>query len=196
MQLAAVALNGNIYVIGGVNASNQIQNIVEVYDPVANTWSTAASDAYGALPAGGCGRTRMAEFTPLGGSTSSTLDMTGYSSVVEAYNPATNSWATVTPMNTPRVGLAAAASGGRIYAFGGYGRPPGIHGAVSAYCGSLRPGQQHLEQLGIDATMRAMGLAAVPAPPPDLIYLIGGKNESSVPPANNEEYIPSSGTSS
>ncbi len=53
-----------------------------------------------------------------------------YTSVVEVYNPATNSWTTAAPMNTPRVGLAAAVSGGKIYVFGGYGKPPGTRRAT------------------------------------------------------------------
>ncbi len=143
---SAVTLNGKIYVIGGVNASNQIQNIVEVYDPVADSWSTAAS-----MPTA---RSRLAAVTgpdgkiyAIGGSTSSTLDLTGYSSVVEVYTPATDSWTTAAPMNTPRVGLAAAVSGGQIYAFGGYGKPPGYTARYLLHGGSIQSGQQYLEQL-------------------------------------------------
>jgi N-acetylneuraminic acid mutarotase len=41
--------------------------------------------------------------------------------IVEAYNPHTNSWTTVAPMTTPRNGLAAATGpDGRIYAIGGF----------------------------------------------------------------------------
>ena len=190
---AAVTLNGNIYVIGGVNASNQIQNIVEVYNPVANTWSTAAP-----MPTARCRLAAVAgpdgRIYALGGSTSSTLDMTGYSSVVEAYNPVTNSWETVSPMNTPRVGLAAATSGGRIYVFGGYGRPPGY---TARYLLTVEVYDPVSNIWSSSPSMRSAryGLAAV-STSTGLIYLIGGKNESSVLPANNEEYIPSSGTSS
>ena len=190
---SAVTLNGKIYVLGGVNASNQIQNIVELYDPVNNTWSTAAS-----MPTG---RTRLAavagpdgKIYAIGGSTTSTLDQTGYSSVVEVYTPATDSWTTAAPMNTPRVGLAAAVSGGKIYAFGGYGKTTGYSPrylvTVEAYdpvsnTWSTAPSMK-VARYGLAAASTSTGL----------IYIIGGKNESSVLPSNNEEYIPSSGVSS
>jgi N-acetylneuraminic acid mutarotase len=120
---SAVTLNDHIYVIGGVNTSNQLQNIVEVYDPVHDTWSTAAS-----MPTA---RSRLAavagpdgKIYAIGGSTTSTLDLVGYSSVVEVFTPGTNSWTSAASLDTPRVGLAAAVSGGKIYVFGGYGDPP------------------------------------------------------------------------
>ena len=190
---SAVTLNGKIYVIGGVNASNQIQKIVEVYDPVSDTWSTAAS-----MPTARCRLAAVAgpdgKIYAIGGSTTSTLDMTGYTSVVEVYNPATNTWATAAPMNTPRVGLAAAVSGGKIYVFGGYGKPPGYTAryllTVEVYDPASntwsRSASMNDARYGLAATSTSNGL----------IYLIGGKNESSVPPSNNEEYIPSSGASS
>jgi len=190
---SAVTLNNKIYVIGGVNASNQIQSIVEVYDPVENTWSTAAP-----MPTA---RTRLAavagpdgKIYAIGGSTSSTLDLTGYSSVVEVYTPGTNSWATVAPLNTPRVGLAAASSGGQIYVFGGYGTPPGY---TARYLLTVEVYNPTNNTWSSSPSMKdaRYGLAAV-STSNGLIYLIGGKNESSVVPSFNEEYIPSSGVSS
>lgn len=44
-----------------------------------------------------------------------------FQSVVESYDPSTNTWSTKAPMPTPRFGLAAAVGAdGRIYAIGGY----------------------------------------------------------------------------
>ena len=190
---SAVTLEGKIYIIGGVNASNQLQNVVEVYDPANDTWSTAAS-----MPTA---RSRLAavagpdgKIYAIGGSTTSTLDLTGYSSVVEVYDPTTNSWSTAAPMNTPRVGLAAAASGGKIYVFGGYGKPSGY---TARYLVTVEAYDPASNSWSSSPSMKAAryGLAATTTST-GLIYLIGGKNESAVTPSNNEEYIPSSGASS
>jgi hypothetical protein len=189
---SAVTLNGKIYVIGGVNASNQIQSLVEVYDPTNDMWSAAAS-----MPTA---RSRLAvvagpdgKIYAIGGSTTSTLDLTGYCNAVEVYDPATNLWATAAPINTPRVGLAAASSGGKIYAFGGYGKPPGY---TARYLLTVEVYDPANNTWSSAASMKSAryGLAATAASN-GAIYLLGGKNESSVPPSNNEEYLPSSGAS-
>ena len=40
-ELATAALNGKIYAIGGFDSSGAPTNIVEVYDPATNTWTSA-----------------------------------------------------------------------------------------------------------------------------------------------------------
>jgi len=190
---SAVTLNDRIYIIGGVNASSQIQDSVAVYDPLNDTWSTAAS-----MPTARCRLAVVAgpdgKIYAMGGSTTSTLDMTGYSSVVEVYDPATNSWSTAAAMNTPRVGLAAAASGGAIYAFGGYGKTPGYSARYLLTVEAYNPSSNTWSSVPSMKVAR-YGLAAT-STSHGLIYLIGGKNDSSVLPSNNEEYIPSTGASS
>ncbi|MHB1355401.1 MAG: clostripain-related cysteine peptidase [Anaerolineae bacterium] len=97
-------------------------------------------------------------------------------------------------MNTSRVGLAAAASGGKIYAFGGYGVTPGYSAryllTVEVYdpvgnTWSSSPGMKALRY----------GLAAV-STSNGLVYLIGGEYATGSASSKNEEYIPSNGTSS
>jgi hypothetical protein len=190
---SAVTRDGKIYVLGGVNASNQIVKTVEVYDPVNNTWSTAAD-----MPTARC---RLAavlgpdgKIYAIGGSTTSTLDLAGYSSVVEVYDPGANTWTIAAALSTPRVGLAAATSAGKIYVFGGYGKPPGYAARFLVSTEVYDPAVNSWSTAGSMRDTR-YGLAAATVSN-GLIYLIGGRNESSVPPSKNEEYNPVSGSSS
>ncbi|MHB1355400.1 MAG: Kelch repeat-containing protein [Anaerolineae bacterium] len=84
----AATLNGKIYVIGGVHDTSVITNAVQVYDPISNTWASAAPIPTArcrlAVVAGADGR-----LYAIGGSTSSTVGMSGYSKVVEVYTPGT-----------------------------------------------------------------------------------------------------------
>ena len=38
----SVVKDGKIYVIGGMNNATTLVNLIQVYDPVANSWSTSA----------------------------------------------------------------------------------------------------------------------------------------------------------
>src|SRR5260370_889622 len=124
--LAAAAVNGKIYAIGGLAAGlaasfNRL-NQVEVYDSNSNSWSTVASmptarDSLAAAVLNG-------NIYAIGGFSSNTpLD------TEEVYDHVSNSWTTssaiggspgtVVPMPTARWGLAAAAVHGKVYAIGG-----------------------------------------------------------------------------
>ncbi|MGI8826211.1 MAG: Kelch repeat-containing protein [Chloroflexota bacterium] len=93
------ALDGRIFAIGGADGVST-DRVVEAYDPAFNTWECSTGDA-----AAGCVDTRLAPMpTPrqyLGTVTSSDgrifaiggqISSGGYSNVVEAYNPTTNTW--------------------------------------------------------------------------------------------------------
>jgi N-acetylneuraminic acid mutarotase len=112
VAFAAAAVNGKIYAIGGGGADIGGLNTVEVYDPISNSWGTAAS-----MPTR---RTWVAaavvngKIYAMGGRNSS-----GVTNTVEVYDPISNSWSTAASMPTPRERLAAAAVNGKIYAIGG-----------------------------------------------------------------------------
>jgi len=57
----------------------------------------------------------------------------GILSVVEEYDPASNTWTTKAPMPTARYYLAAAAVGGKIYAIGGDSSSGGPLNVVEEY---------------------------------------------------------------
>lgn len=129
--VAAVALNGLIYVIGGwrlVSGTPTVQNIVEVFDPTTNTWSSAAPmpTARAYFGAVDCGQ----RIYTMGGAFPN-LAMTN---VLEIYDPVTDSWSADTPMPTSRAELVAVDVGGTVFAIGG-----GIFGISSAANESFTP---------------------------------------------------------
>lgn len=96
---AATGSDGRIYVIGGSGASGTLQT-VEAYDPVANTWACSVGDT-----STGCSSTSLqpmptarswfgsaasnGRIYAIGGISSACPN---YCSLVEAYDPATNTW--------------------------------------------------------------------------------------------------------
>lgn len=123
-ETAAVGVfEDKIYVAGGQDNGVNLREL-EVYDPVANTWTLLASMSIarnhiaGAFIAG--------KFYVAGG-----RGGVGAPTALEVYNPQTNSWSSLAPMPTGRSGIAAAAINGELFVFGG--EIPTIHGAVEVY---------------------------------------------------------------
>jgi len=110
--LAAAAVNGKVYAIGGCGLSTCPLNTVEEYDPATNTWTTKAPmpAARYILAADGVNGKVYA----IGG-----FGFSNILNTVEEYDPATNTWTTKASMPTARFGLAAAAVNGKVYAIGG-----------------------------------------------------------------------------
>ena len=93
-----LGLNGKLYALGGFNrASGGYLNTVEIYDPVAQTWtfgpSLSVPRAYLAAATGPDGR-----IYAIGGRNNDAASL----DVVEVYNPATNQWSRVQPLSVPR----------------------------------------------------------------------------------------------
>jgi N-acetylneuraminic acid mutarotase len=117
-----MGLDGRIYVVGGAtperpdNTGLKILDVLEIYDPATNTWTTGAPmptpRSRMGVARGGDGRIYV-----IGGHDESFSRVR----VVEAYSPATNSWERVAPLPTVRSFLAVTTSlDGLIYAIGGY----------------------------------------------------------------------------
>jgi len=116
-HLVGVALNGKFYAIGGRPGSSAIcspMTIVEVYDPVTNTWGTAASmsTARGGHAAG----TLNGRIQVFGGEGGVNCGVIGSA---EEYDPVRNAWSPLPPMPTPRHGTGGAMIGNSIYLPGG-----------------------------------------------------------------------------
>ncbi len=128
----AVLPDGHIIVVGGrvtdVVTGTRVDSRVDLYDPVANTWTMAANlptpRAYLAVVAGNDGRVYA-----IGGSAGGSN-----SNVVEIYDPATNTWSTGAPAPTARTNVAAAVlPDGRIVVVGGGNCGSGYNRQVEAY---------------------------------------------------------------
>jgi N-acetylneuraminic acid mutarotase len=125
-QTAAVGvISNNIYVAGGTGTPSQRE--LEVYDPVANTWTIKAPMSVPRNHTAGGGID--GKFYVAGGRTAPNSSSTA---ALEAYNPQTNTWSTRAPMPTARAGIAAAVVNNELWVFGGE-EQFGLHAEVEVY---------------------------------------------------------------
>ena len=126
-EVAAVALDGKAYVVGGFekpslgNVLNfAITPSVEVYDPATDRWASKAP-----LPVGlhhvGIGVIDGRLYV-IGGYAKSGFTVWNPVATVYAYDPATDSWNERAPMPTARGALSVTEHDGKLYAIGGYDR--------------------------------------------------------------------------
>lgn len=129
---AAGALNGQIHVAGGWNASNTASASLvrhDVFDTTTSVWTEmaplpTARNAGGGAVAGG-------SFYVVGGRAPGIRrgDQHPLASV-EVYSPGTDHWDAAAPLPAARSSLAVAAVGARIYAFGGEDATGAVVGTV------------------------------------------------------------------
>ena len=105
-----------IFAVGGQNGTETLDTL-EIYDPVANTWTAGAPlpepRTWPGVTFGHDGRLYV-----IGGVR---RFQCARSSIAEAYSPETNTWTLLPAMPTPRYGLeAVTAPDGSIYAISGY----------------------------------------------------------------------------
>lgn len=116
------AVNNKIYAIGGrigaafITAATNI-DVVEEFDPTANAWSALKLKMPTPRSASGFG-VHNGRIIVAGGEYQDAKLLAAYK-VVEAYEPATNSWSTLPPMQFPRHGLAAGVIGDRFHTVSG-----------------------------------------------------------------------------
>jgi N-acetylneuraminic acid mutarotase len=116
-ETAVVALDGEVYLIGGFNAGAAIVATVEAYDPGANTWRAIAPlpvAMHHANAAAVDGQIYVTGFLTGGGFTAN--------GAVYAYDPGTDAWTPKTsmPSGTQRGASGVAVVGTKIYVAGGY----------------------------------------------------------------------------
>jgi hypothetical protein len=116
-NMASAVVDGKIYIVGGDTiwqaGRAEGNNMVEVYDPVNDTWDTQKADMpTGRAGASGCVVNGI--IYVLGGVDSTATKI----NVVEAFDPSTNTWTTKTPMPMNTWALGTVVRDGKIYAMG------------------------------------------------------------------------------
>jgi N-acetylneuraminic acid mutarotase len=121
-HLAAAAIGGKVYVAGGRymggGFSSPLTNSLDVYDPVAGSWSSAAPMLQ---PRGGVnGVALFGCFFVWGGEGANTGLLRDVFPNHDVYDPLTDTWTALDDLPTPVHGVTgAAAVGGLIYMPGG-----------------------------------------------------------------------------
>ncbi len=114
---AGAVIGGKFYLVGGWDelgsGSSSVTGILDVYDPVMDTWATKVPmpTARKFLAGGVIGGKLYA----VGGIDNGSL----FFNTVEVYDPVTDTWTSRAPMPTARAWLAAGAVNGVLYAVGG-----------------------------------------------------------------------------
>jgi hypothetical protein len=112
-MLSASALNGKIYAIGGtLNFLTSSFDIVEVYDPETNIWTTEIPMPTSRVSLATC--VLKDEIYAVGG-----YDYPLMYALNETYNPELDEWITKAPMQETRQTFFLGAVGDKIYAIGG-----------------------------------------------------------------------------
>jgi uncharacterized repeat protein (TIGR03803 family) len=109
----AALMNGQIYVVGGLNGSPLTNN--QIYNPTTNKWSAGTALGNG-LSNQACAAVN-GEVYEFGGTTNVGSSQTN---AVWAYNPSTKTWASKIAMPTARQDIVAVVENGLVYVIGGY----------------------------------------------------------------------------
>src|SRR4051794_5111835 len=118
----AAAVNGKIYVIGGRTGHGFIMvatntDVVEEYDPANDVWSAPKERMPTPRSGGGYGTDGRRIY--VAGGEVATKQLVGAFRGIEAYEPATNSWAAFPSMPMPRHGVAGGVIGNRFHLVSG-----------------------------------------------------------------------------
>ena len=133
-HMAAGVVNGKIYVIGGrvgsVFVVASATDIVEEYDPATDTWGYARAR----MPTTRSGltfATYAGKIYVIGGEYLNNL-IVGAFRDIEAYDPASDTWSILPPMDEPRNAPASAVIGNRLYIISGQMQSGSIGGEALA----------------------------------------------------------------
>ncbi|EFO78912.1 regulatory protein LuxR [Oscillochloris trichoides DG-6] len=122
-HIGAAVLRGNIYVPGGIDASGQVRDILEIFDPREQRWHTGA-----ALPGPRSNYALVAwegQLYLIGG-----WDGTQVRSEVYIYDPQRDAWSTGPTLPSPRQDAGATVVAGQIYVVGGSDGSVGLRESI------------------------------------------------------------------
>jgi len=173
--LAAAAVNGKIYVVGGMadivgSIGTQEVSDNDEYDPATDTWRSVA-----AMPTPRASLIVVAVngmIYAIGGGVPNVNDL----ATNERYDPATDIWVTKAPMPAARSQMAAAAVNSMIYVIGG-----SVAGNLRATNEVYFPAKNKWTAMAPMPTARhGLAVAAVTG----MIYALGGSNSSPSSPGS------------
>ncbi len=188
------AVGGRLYIIGGAGpmpgASDpsirprqpqRSLGIVEEYDPTANKWRARAAMPTPCNHMGG--EAVNGKIYVIGGRLSGAfiIGLPGNTNLVQAYDPAADTWVTKSPMPTPRSGLNTANLNGIIYAAGGEAQTTSLLAAFRAF-EAYDPASDTWWQLAPMLLPRHEAIMAVLG---NRIHIAGGSVQSAIVPLPN-----------
>ncbi len=190
----AAASNGKIYAIGGFNYLNwPWRNVrtVEEYDPATDTWTTRADMPPPGRYDLGVTAASNGKIYAIDGAWMIGNEFAGWYSLIEEYDPATDTW-TRAGLPTAQAELGAAtASNGKIYAVGGLKFDPCYIGcgyktlaAVDEYDPATDAWRTRAD---MPTARRGLGVAAASN---GKLYAVGGRDREENIMATVEEYDP------
>lgn len=133
--LASIVVGGQIYTVGGVDASSARSNRVYRYDPPTNTWTQMSAT----IPAGGVSHATAVylngKIYTAGGDTGA---QNSFSNQHNAYDVALNSWAVTNPTDLPvavgwSAAVAAPGQSSEYYLLGGAATKPTLTNTTAVY---------------------------------------------------------------
>jgi N-acetylneuraminic acid mutarotase len=181
LYASAAVYNGQIYYFGGALSGGYTCTTAQVYDPLLDSWSGAATmpeSRAGAFcqvienriyVSGGC--------TNPGGGGPDT-----YTETLLVYNPIADSWVTRRPMCIARSHGCSGMVNGRMIVFGGFdGVYPGL-----PYTEAYKPSRNSWRRLRKEPSMRSFTCGATVG---TRVYVIGGKIGASTYTATVREFV-------
>jgi N-acetylneuraminic acid mutarotase len=155
-----------IYIPGGRGADGSPTDILEIYDPRRDAWSTGsrlpkAVSAYALADFEG-------QLYLFGG-----WDGTGALDTVYVYDPQTDDWQVGTPMSTSRYHAGAAQAGGKIFVMGGWDGDQAVNTSES-YLPSRDQDQEIAWNVETPMPIPLYGMSVQQVT--DIIFIVGGRS--------------------